>query len=206
MFVQSTECRRTKGSILVSVFLTAVVSSIQPSSGAAPEGASVVGQVTQLFSTWSPKTSNRVLLDRAATLIDYEMMSEAALGDYWNKLTPDQRLEFVKTLRVLIEEKYYERWHKIFQKGQLKYRNERLSSGEMLLDSTLTVGKQQDSLIWRLKRKDGIYRVISIQVNEKDLVQQLSLRLERQTKKSDFKKLLAWMREDADVDEDHDKS
>ncbi len=206
MHLRLTKCRKTASCIVVFAFVTAVWIIVPPAHGGIPTGAQVVNQVAELFSAWSSKASNKVLLDRAASLIDYEMMSEAALGDYWNKLNPAQKVEFVKTFRFLIEEKYYERWHKIFQKGDLQYRNESQSSGELFIRTTLTVGKKQDALIWRLKRKDGIYRVISLQVNEKDLVKQLSLRLERHTKKDNFKKLLAWMREEADIEEEHSNS
>ncbi len=206
MLLRLTKCRKSNNCIVALALVAAAWTFVPPSSAGSPAGASVVNQVAELFSSWSSKASNKVLLDKAASLIDYDMMSEAALGDYWNKLNPVQRREFVTTFRILIEEKYYERWHKIFQKGDLQYRNESQSGGELFIKTTLTVGKKQDALVWRLKRKDGTYRVISLQVNEKDLVQQLSLRLERHTKKDNFEKLLTWMKEEADVVEDHSNS
>jgi ABC-type transporter MlaC component len=165
-------------------------------------GKATIEKVSNLFSVWTGSSSQSVSRE-AAQLIDFDEMSEKALGAHWNTLSPTQRREFVQTLRHIIEERYYKRWHRVFAKGDLAFKSEAPVEGDLFIRTALKVGTKQDILIWRLSNKTGSYKVISIAVNKKDLLHRLSTRLDQRLRKKDsFNSLLAWMREETDVDDD----
>jgi ABC-type transporter MlaC component len=168
-------------------------------------GKATVQKVVNLFSVWHGKDSSPAVFKEAARIIDYEEMSEKALGARWNTLKPVERTEFVSTFRTLIEERYYRRWHRIFNRAELNYKTEVPVSGDLLIKTVMTVGKKQDGVVWRLSNRSGSYRVISIAVNQKDLLERLSERLELRLRKDSFKRLLSWMREEADQDDNDDR-
>ena len=159
-------------------------------------------KVLNLFSVWTGKKRNEAIYDEAAEYIDYGAMAERALGSTWESLNEKQRKEFVVMLRRLIEERYYPRWHKIFSKGKVKLIKEVPARDELFVNTELVVGKKRDKLIWHMARAGGGLKIISLAVDDKDLLTRLGLRLKKQIKKEGFEKLLDWMKDESDLDED----
>lgn len=167
-----------------------------------PSGKATIDKVSNLFSVWT-ESSKQSVSREAASLIDYDEMAEKAMGTHWGRLSPTERRQFTATLKNIIEQRYYKRWHKVFAKGELAYKSESPVEGDLFIRTALNVGKKNDVLIWRLSNRSGSYKVISIAVNKKDLLARLSTRLDaRMKKKESFQQLLAWMRDESDVDED----
>lgn len=184
-----------------------VASSFSVSAHAQPvnsAGKATIEKVSNLFSVWTASSAPSVSKE-AAVLIDYDEMAEKAMGVHWGRLNPVERKQFTATLRHIIEQRYYKRWHKVFARGELAYKTEQPVEGDLFVRTNLKVGKKSDVLIWRLSNRSGQYKVISIAVNRKDLLDRLSTRLDaRMKKKESFQQLLAWMRDEADVDDDDD--
>jgi len=165
-------------------------------------GKATVDKVSNLFSVWT-ESSNQSVSREAAELIDYNEMAEKAMGVHWGHLNPAERRQFTATLKHIIEQRYYRRWHKVFAKGELAYKSEAPVEGDLFIRTALNVGRKHDVLIWRLSKRSGSYKVISIAVGKKDLLARLQTRLDaRMKKKESFQQLLAWMRDESDVDED----
>ncbi len=165
-------------------------------------GKATVDKVSNLFSVWT-ESSNQSVSREAAELIDYNEMAEKAMGAHWGHLNPTERRQFTATLKHIIEQRYYRRWHKVFAKGELAYKSEAPVEGDLFIRTALNVGRKNDVLIWRLSKRSGSYKVISIAVGKKDLLARLQTRLDaRMKKKESFQQLLAWMRDESDVDED----
>lgn len=198
--------KRCFAAMFLAAFISISVGQAAFGNNVSAEGKTTVDRVVNLFSMWTGKASSKAVFKEASNLIDYDEMSEKALNHHWENLKPAERREFVSTFRTLIEEKYYRRWHKIFMKGQLAYNSESPAAGDLFIRTTLKVGKKQDRVVWRLSKRSGEYRVVSIAVNQKDLLDRLSVRLDQRLRKDNFKGLLTWMREEADLEGDDYKS
>jgi len=187
--------------VFAIVLIAAFSNSLDARADVSAGGKATIDKVSNLFSVWNG-TPNQGMFREAAQLIDYDEMSERALGAHWNKLNPTERREFVQTLQHIIEDKYYKRWHKVFVKSDVSYKAESPVDGDLLVRTDLKTAKKQDQLVWRLSKRGGSYKVISISVNKKDLLDRLTTRLDqRLRKKDDFKQLLAWMRDEGDVED-----
>lgn len=171
-------------------------------AGPEPAGKATVQRVVGLFSVWREKQASPAVFKEVASVIDYEEMSERALGTHWNKMKPVERSEFVTTFQHLIEERYYKRWHKIFNRAEIAYKTVVPVGDDLYIKTVMTVGKKQDNIVWRLSNRSGKYKIISIAVNKKDLLDRLSARLGQRLKKDNLKGVLSWMRDEADQDDD----
>lgn len=166
------------------------------------QGRAAVQKVVNLFSVWRGDESSNPFFKEVAKVIDYDEMSEKALGLHWDKLSPTERKEFSSTFRRLIEERYYKRWHRIFNSAELAYKSEVPTGGDLYIKTLMTVGSKQDNVVWRLSSRSGGYKIINIAVNQKDLLQRLSDRLDQRMRKDTFKGVLTWMREETSGDDD----
>jgi ABC-type transporter MlaC component len=130
-------------------------------------------------------------------------MSEQALGaEQWGKLKPAERNDFTAALRKLVEDRYYPRWHKLFSKGILTYGKESAGHGDIILNTVLKVNKKSQDVSWQLDTKGVQPRVISLKVDDKDLLNRLHKRIFPRLQKSGFKSLLSWLQTKAGMEND----
>jgi ABC-type transporter MlaC component len=166
----------------------------------AKQGKETIDKLVQLFKGWSGKSSDRQYYAQAAKYIDYQTMAQRSLSNgEWKKLTPQQKNEFVSTLRTLVEDRYYTRWHRIFSKGTLTYSGESVSNGDVIVQTQLTLGKKVDPLNWRLDKQGSDMKIVSLSVADADLLNKLSTRLTGRLNKYGFDGLLAWMKNKANI-------
>jgi phospholipid transport system substrate-binding protein len=194
--------RNARMALLAACVVASTVCVTVAQAQVSASGKATIEKVSNLFSVWTTGSSQSVSRE-AAQFIDYDEMSEKAMGTHWGRLNPTERKQFTATLQHIIEQKYYKRWHKVFAKGELAYKSESPVDGDLFVRTALKMGAKNDVLIWHLSNRTGNYKVISIAVNKKDLLDRLSTRLDaRLKKKESFQQLLAWMRDESDIDDD----
>lgn len=177
------------------VSLSIALCAWQSPGAIAQTGKSTVDRLVQIFSKWNGTTTDRQVYSEAAKYIDYTAMASRSLGaGEWNKLNAQQKTEFTNTLRTLIEERYYPRWHKIFNKGKVSYISENTSGHDTLVNTKLTVGHKTDPLVWRLETEGDDTKVVSLSVENEDLLRKLSGRLNGKLSKYGFNGLMSWMK------------
>ena len=181
--------------------LSAAVIAIPAFAAASPKD--IVSSLITTFVQWNGTSTDKAKLDQLARAMDYEGMSERALGAaQWSKLSPTQKTAFIAALRNAIEQRYYPRWHRLFTKGTVAYSEQSKSQSDIVLPTTLTVGKSKQSLSWLLNQKGSELKVVSLKVDKSDLVTRLHDRLSPRLAKSGFDKVLAWLQsKSADVGE-----
>ncbi len=119
-------------------------------------------------------------------------MSQRSLGTaQWSKLTVKQKRDYTAALKVLMEQRYYPRWHRIFSKAKMEYVSKSAAGSDLLVNTNLVVGKKRDAMTWRLNDRND--KVISLAIGQKDLLDRLTDRLQPKLKKSGFQSMLSWM-------------
>jgi ABC-type transporter MlaC component len=168
-----------------------------PASEAA-SGKDTVEKLVSVFKAWNEGSSEKAVFSQVSQYINYEVLGERALGAAeWSRLKAPQRSAFVDALRSLVEQRYYPRWHKLFGKGSMAYGNEAAKGGDIVVSTTLTVGKKDQSVAWRLENKSGTPRVVSLDVDEKDLLETLHNRITPRIKKMGFDDFVSWLKNKA---------
>jgi ABC-type transporter MlaC component len=166
-----------------------------------------VQELVTLFSAVSNTRKNKEIYEELSKHIDYQDMAEITLSKpNWDKLNSSQRSLLVAAFRTLVEQRYYERWHKLFLRGRLTIVSEAHTAGEDIVKTFLTEGKDEDVVVWRLHEKNGALLVVNLEANGKDLLRRLSPRFRKQFAKHGFYGLLAWIQRKSDLDDDDDVS
>ena len=183
---------------IISTLLILVSTNALSASAAPEKGTAAVGKLVGAFSSWSGKEDSPFICNKASNFIDYTQMSERALGNSeWEKLGAAERNQFVAALRSLIEQRYYPRWHHIFSKATVDYVGELPSGSDILVKTSVKLGKKVDTVVWRLNGRGSDYKVISLAMGDRDLLNRLKARLQPKLEKSGFQGLLTWMQSKA---------
>ena len=177
---------------LPAVLLLLVLFSA-PAYSASPQES--INQLVDVFAHWNSSKVTPELSAAAEHYIDYATMAELALGeDQWKQLTPGQREHFIVAFRQLIEQRYYVRWHRIFKSGKLHFDSEDPgTAGDSLVKTTVSSGENTQAVIWRMRRDNGNYKVISLATEQRDLLTILQPRLDKVLAKRGFNGLVAWL-------------
>lgn len=172
----------------------------------AQAGQKTVQELVMLFSAWSGDSDDRDIYQEAGKYIDYSAMAERALGKpNWDIISAAQKQEFVSVFQKLVEQRYYPRWHKIFFNGRVSYVGQTTVNGDTLVKSALQVGNEEDMVIWRLHPRNGELAVISLAVDETDLLSKVHDRFQKMLQKKGFANLLAWLKDEVEEDSDSDE-
>lgn len=171
--------------------------AVQPAQ--AREGWSTVENVVGIFATWQGKKPNKAISAAASEYIDYSEMAERALGRQWSKIDASERREFVSLFTRVIEERYYPRWHKVFSRGKLEYIKDAPLADGVRVTTLCTVGKKKDTIIWQLSKRSGNYKVVSLAVDDQDLVTRIGSRIQKHMKRESFDDLIAWMKDEFEL-------
>lgn len=164
----------------------------------ASDGFGTVKRVVDIFSVWGGKEPDKSLLKELSSYIDYDEMAERSLGKRWSGLDAMERRQYSFVFRKLIEDRYYPRWRKIFSRGRIEKLDESDTADSIYVKTALLLGSKEDTLVWRLSKRRGEYKIISIAVDDKDLLTRMSKRVQKQIDKNGFAKLMAWMKDRVD--------
>ena len=169
-------------------------------------GWSTVQKIVQTFQSDS-KLSASAQAAQLNQLIDYHEIAYRSLSEAeWKSLNSAQRLELTATIRTLVEHRYYPRWQKIFGRGQVLFvaENKLENKAENKIDpkaksdskvrTTLRLGQKDDPLDWQLSNSGGSPRLISLAINQKDLLITLRQRIEAHQTRGGYNGMIAWLK------------
>jgi len=159
-----------------------------------PTVETLVKLFSQVSSTGTTDTS---ILAQAAQYIDYKAMAQASLGQQWDKLSEAQRDQFAKSFRILVEKRYYPRWHKIFSKSKVSFGNESQQNGLTRVKTQITLKDSVQEVDWDLKAEGSTSKVVNLTVEDKDLVVRAGRRFQPRLAKSGFPAFIAWINNQA---------
>ncbi len=125
-----------KLAVLLSALTALVVPNLSAAAQSGPAGRYLEGrhqEVKRILARGqnggSPEVTRII-----SSLLDFEGVSQAALGDHWEERSPQERREFVDLLRTLVERNYQEQL-RTTQAYEVTYGDER-TRGEMVVVTT----------------------------------------------------------------------
>jgi ABC-type transporter MlaC component len=163
----------------------------------ASDGEQSVKNLVKVFAQAKDKAGTAKVYGEAARFIDYRAMSQLALGEArWQKLSNEQKSEFVADFRQLIEKRYYPRWQRIFAGSALTYVSEEESKGLILVKTKLNTADSAQLASWTLSRSSGSTKVVNLTVGTKDLIKRAAIRFDKKLAKASFEDFLAWLKKE----------
>lgn len=162
-------------------------------------GKAVADQLMAVFRDAGPGPLRKETIEKAAPLIDYNLLARRSLGEAeWNKLTAQQRTDLAEAIEYLVEVRYYKRWQEIFRKSKFTFMGEEKRGNDIVVVMQLDKGRKDYTLYWKLAPVNGSAKVYSLNVDSKDLAEKLGKRLRKSIKKSGFSKTLTALRTKGD--------
>jgi phospholipid transport system substrate-binding protein len=185
-------------------------------AGTAPAGASPMTelkksneQLDKLLKkkhpAWSPEADGQKAAVRKLVggFLDYGELARRALAKHWDGLKPDQRKEFVTTLRDLVERSYLKQVSGD-PNYNIKYEKEEKSGNEASVEGTLTTvarGKKVSlALVYKLVYKDR-WVVYDVVTDEQSMLENYRAEFNKIINRDGFDTLLKRMKKKLDEDE-----
>jgi phospholipid transport system substrate-binding protein len=112
----------------------------------------------------------QLVKDEIAKIFDWEEFSKRSLAQHWQKLTPEQKKEFISLYQKLLETVYADRMDE-YSGEKIKYEAEEIS-GNLAIVKVMVLGyKGADvPLIYRLVNKNNTWMVYDVVIEGASLV------------------------------------
>jgi len=102
---------------------------------------------------------------------DQEALAERALGNHWNKITPEEKQSFIKVFITLLEETYFDKIDtQLATSGDIsseniRYLQETIKGDYVQITTEIsTAGAAPIPVIYRLKSNQGNWRVVDMAI------------------------------------------
>lgn len=123
---------------------------------------------------------SKTAFDEAAQYMAFDEMAKRAFGEAgWPKFSGAEQKEIAGLFRRLIDLRFYPRWRRVFQNGQFSMTSQSKQAGDSLVVGTLSQEGRKDLLTFRLIRSPEGFRLVSMSVKDKDMLERTSHRLRR---------------------------
>lgn|GEM_PF-7016935 len=139
--------------------------------------------------------SAKASFEEVANLMAVDEMAKRAFGEAgWPKFTPVEQKEVTSLFRRLIEIRFYPRWRRVFQNAQFSATSQSKQGEDSLIGGFLNSDGQKTALSFRLTRTPLGFRLVSMAVKDKDMLERTSVRLKRGLAKKGAAGLIAHLK------------
>jgi len=185
---------------LAAVILLVGGASADPGGAATEAVRSTINEVIRVLKDAELKKPGRAeerrrLLEKViGDRFNYEEMARRALGTQWNKLSDQERQEFVDLFKGLLSGTYTDKIEG-YSGEQVHYLNERLEADYAEVRTKVASDKTEIPLDYRLLNKSGDWRVYDVVVDGVSLVNNYRSQFTKIIRESSYADLLEKLRE-----------
>ena len=130
----------------------------------------------------------------AARMFDFTSMSKATLGKNWKKLTKDQRPEFVRLLRSILENAYISKMMGYTDEKTVFIKERPLSKTRVEVQTNLVTGNTEIPMHYRMLRLKDQWKVYDVIIEGVSLIKNYRTQFRRILAKQSPDELLQVMR------------
>jgi len=146
--------------------------------------------------TPSERAQNEAAKKLANETLAIAEVSERALGDYWQKLSPAQRTEFVDLVRALFERVAYPKSSSFFGDLTIEFCDERVSGDQATVRTVVRHPKEGVvSIDYKLERSGNHWIIYDILLDDVSLALDLQSQVQKILREESYARLLQRMRE-----------
>lgn len=185
---------------LAAVIVLVGGASAEPGGAATEAVRSTINEVIRTLKDVELKKAGRaeerrLLLEKViGDRFNYEEMSRRTLGAQWNKLSDQERQEFVDLFKGLLSGTYADKIEG-YSGEQVHYLNERLEADYAEVRTKVASDKTEIPLDYRLLNKSGDWRVYDVVVDGVSLVNNYRSQFTKIIRESSYADLLEKLRE-----------
>ena len=132
--------------------------------------------------------------DIVATRFDYREMSKRTLASHWNRLTEEERTEFVDLFKAFLSDRYAGKIQD-YSGEKVEYLNERVDGAYAEIRTKLVSRKVEYPMDYRLINKDGRWYAYDIVADGVSLVKNYRTQFEKIIQADSFEELVRRMKD-----------
>jgi phospholipid transport system substrate-binding protein len=141
-------------------------------------------------------------------LLNFKLLTKAALGKHWKSLSEDQQKEFVDLLTELIQRNYIKQVHKRKnEKWVVNYDSEEIDEKKAKVVTTVVAEERHDEeteVVYKMQKKGPKWVVVDILTDDVSLVRNYRSQFNKIIEKDGIDKLLEKMRNKVESGGDDD--
>ena len=164
---------------------------------AAADGATAVLRDPKLKSQDKKRERIERLKEIITPIFDYEEMARHSLGAHWRRRSAAEQEEFARLFRAFLERIYSDKVD-LYEGERVVFGRETLEQDYAQVESIVINAKGEEaSVIYRLKRTDGNWKVYDAVVENISIVNNYRSQFDRVISKSSYEELKKMLREKA---------
>ncbi len=185
--------------VLFSALMALVLPNVSAAAQSGPAGRYLEGrhQEVKRILARSDDGSNPQITRIISGLLDFEAVSEAALGDHWDEHSEEERREFVTLLRTLVERNYQNQLETT-QSYEVTYGSERTRGDVVVVETTARSTENRRapevSIDYHMKRRGNRWIVEDVVTDGVSMVRNYRSQFDRIIRRDGWDGLLDRMR------------
>jgi len=142
-----------------------------------------------------PDAAAKNTFSDVAQNMDFEEMAKRSFGDAgWTKFSLEEQKEVVGLFKRLVEIRFYPRWRRVFQNGKYEMSSQTKEGTDTLVAGTLQLSGKTNGLTFRLVNSRNGFKLVSMAVKDKDLLERTAVRMKRGLKHKGAAGLIAHLK------------
>jgi phospholipid transport system substrate-binding protein len=184
---------------LIAPALFALLFVLPSSSPAASPRTEVKATVDQVIATLKDETLSAAARREKLTSIirprfDFRIMSQSVLGVNWRRATETQKRRFIDLFSELLKSTYVSKIEQ-YTNERVDYGEERIEDDRALVETMLVTQSTEIPIIYRMIRKDGVWKVYDVVIENVSLVRNYRSTYDEIARKEGIDRLLQRMEE-----------
>jgi phospholipid transport system substrate-binding protein len=202
--------------IMTAAAVAVIVMFAAPKVDAAPSGSSPMevlksanDKIAGILKKKIPEAKQDDKIRKVVNkLLDFKLLTKAAMGKHWKDLSTEQQDEFVELLTELIQRNYIKQVHqRKDEKWVVSYDSEEIDEKKAKVITTVVAEDRHDEeteVVYKMKKKGPKWVVVDILTDDVSLVRNYRSQFNKIIEKDGVEKLLEKMRKKVEGGDEDD--
>ena len=137
-----------------------------------------------------PSTVREEIKQHINAAFDFRELSRLALGDHWEKRSPDERDHFAATFSSIIREQNFDSFSRYYREGEIRYESAEVQEDAAVVQALVPVRDEQIEIEYKLHRVEGVWRIYDLVIDGVSTAEGNRRRYARYIEKNGYEKLI----------------
>lgn len=128
--------------------------------------------------------------DHINEVFDFAELSRLALGDYWEKRSPEEQTHFVETFSAIIQEQNFDNFLRYYREGRIDYQSEAVEGDKATVKAQIPLKREKIQIEYLLRIAGGQWRIYDLAIDGVSTAEGNRRRYARYIEKNSYEKLI----------------
>ena len=123
-------------------------------------------------------------------IFDFAELSRLALGEHWDRRTPEEQAHFVATFSAIIQEQNFENFVRYYREGKIEYQQATVEKDQASVEAKIPLKREQLSIEYLLHIVDDQWRIYDLVIDGLSTAEGNRRRYGRYIERHSYEKLI----------------